>query len=61
MQSLKQDLLAALVLCAIAVVIALAWGSPFIQAGTAHAQMTGRLQPFKPKPHPGTAGPPANR
>jgi len=67
MQSLKRDLLSALVMCSIAVVIALAWGSPFIQAAPARAQHTGRVQqllakvPPKAKPHPGTLSPSANR
>jgi len=67
MRSLKQDIVFVLAISAIAVVIALAWGSPFIDAGGAHAQNTDRLQqpmqriPPKLKPHPGTASPSANR
>jgi len=67
MRSLKQDILTVLAIGAIAVIIALAWGSPFIDAGGARAQNTPRLQQpmhqvtAKPKPHPGTASPSDNR
>jgi hypothetical protein len=67
MQSLKRDLFSALIMCLIAVVIAMAWGSPFIEATPAHAQKADRVQqllkntPVKVKPHPGTLSPSANR
>jgi len=67
MQSLRRDILSALIMCLIAIVIALAWGSPFVDATPAHAQDTGRVQqllqkiPLKAKPHPGTLSPTANR
>jgi len=54
-------------MCLIAVVIAMAWGSPFIEATPAHAQKADRVQqllkntPVKVKPHPGTLSPSANR
>jgi len=67
MRSLKRDILYALAMCLIVVVIALAWGSPFIEATPAQAQNTDRLQrllhkfPQKAKPHPGTLSPSADR
>jgi hypothetical protein len=67
MRSLKRDILSALVICVIAVVIALAWGSPFVEATPAHAQNSDRLQqllekiPLKAKPHPGMLSPSDNR
>jgi hypothetical protein len=67
MKSLKRDILSALVMCAIAVALALAWGSPFVEAAPAHAQDSEPLQrlihklPLKAKPHPGTPSAAANR
>ena len=66
MKSLKQDILSALVICLIAVLLALAWGSPFIDASPAHAQDRAPLKrllhavPLKPKLHPGAAKQPSN-
>jgi hypothetical protein len=64
MTSLKRDITSCLVLCAVAVGIALAWGSPFVGPRAAYAndpQLQGRQeqeqnQPAvgtKSKPHPG--------
>jgi len=59
-RSLRNDIVSALILCVIAVAIALAWGSPFIEATPAQAQDNSRLQqllekiPLRAKPHPGT-------
>jgi len=67
MKSLKRDILAAVFMCSIAVVVALAWGSPFVEAKPAFAQATDPTQqalqqlPVKAKPHPGTLSASADR
>ena len=67
MKSLKRDILSALAMCSLAVAIALAWGSPFIDASPAHAEepapfrnLTHKI-PLIPKPHPGIPRQPSNR
>jgi hypothetical protein len=60
MKSWKREILAALSMSAIAVAIALAWGSPFIDSNPARAEeqppLKRLLQANPPiaKPHPGT-------
>jgi hypothetical protein len=67
MKSLKRDILSTLAMCSLAVAIALAWGSPFIDASPAYGQEQPRLQRllhknlFKPKPHPGAVKQSSNR
>jgi hypothetical protein len=59
MKSLKQDILSTLAMCSLAVAIALAWGSPFIDASPAYAEDHAPLKrllhtlPLKAKRHPG--------
>lgn len=63
MQSLKRDVTSGFVISAIAVVMALAWGSPFVGPHAAHAaqaqpqvqvqQQQPAAQQAKVKPHPG--------
>jgi hypothetical protein len=63
MQSLKRDVTSGFVISAIAVVMALAWGSPFVGPHAAHAaqaqpqvqvqQQQQAAQQAKAKPHPG--------
>lgn len=66
MQSLKRDITSALAISALAVTIAIAWGSPFISPRAAYAegaqpQMERQQAPSQPaqtekaKPHPGVA------
>jgi len=64
MRSLRHDILFGLVMCLIAVVVALAWGSPFVVTSPVHAQDTDRAQQvllLKVKPHPGVLRSAANR
>jgi hypothetical protein len=67
MKSLKQDILSTLAICSLAIVIALAWGSPFIDASPAYAEDHAPLKqllhtiPLKAKPHPGAVKQPSNR
>jgi hypothetical protein len=67
MKSLKRDIFSALLMCLIAVVIALAWGSPFIEATPAFAKTSEPMQqalrqlPPKAKPHPGIVSSPDHR
>jgi hypothetical protein len=60
MRSLKRDVGSSLLFCALALVIAMVWGSPFISR-TAHADVQppqAQMQQQNPqaiaKPHPGT-------
>lgn len=53
MQSIKRNLADALVLGAIALVFALAWGSPFVSAAPASPQ--DQAQPQQPQPDQGQA------
>jgi hypothetical protein len=62
MQSLKRDVTSGFVISAIAVVMALAWGSPFVGPRAAHAaqaqpqvqvQQQQQAAQAKAKPHPG--------
>jgi hypothetical protein len=59
LKSLKRDILSTLAMCSLAVAIALAWGSPFIDASPAYAEEHAALKqllhtiPLKSKPHPG--------
>jgi hypothetical protein len=62
MQSLKRDVTSGFVISAIAVVMALAWGSPFVGPHAAHAaqaepqvqiQQPQQAAQAKAKPHPG--------
>ena len=64
MQSLKRDVTSGFVISAIAVVMALAWGSPFVGPHAAHAaqaqpqpqvqvQQPQQSSQAKAKPHPG--------
>jgi hypothetical protein len=66
MQSLKHDVTSGLAISALALAIALAWGSPFVSPRAAHAQggqpqierqqqNSQAAQAPKEKPHPGTA------
>jgi hypothetical protein len=68
MNSLKRDIASGLAISAVALMIALAWGSPFVSPRAAHAddeqpqaqqQQRQRSQPpiqAKAKPHPGILG-----
>lgn len=61
MQSLRRDFLYALAMSVIVAVIALLWGSPFVDSTPVHAQDSvglHRVLPqnsVKPKPHPGVS------
>jgi hypothetical protein len=59
MKSWKREIIAALSISAIAIAIAVAWGSPFIGSNPARAQEPQQLKqllqanPLLTKPHPG--------
>ena len=67
LKSLKRDIVSALVMCLLAVIIALAWGSPFVDASAAYADDQAPLKvllhkvPLKPKPRPGVQKQPPGR
>lgn len=65
LKSLKRDITSGLALSALALAIAMAWGSPFVSPRAAHAEeaqpqverqqeQTQAVQTPKAKPHPGT-------
>ena len=59
MQSLRRDLFYALGMSAVVAIVALLWGSPFVNSTPVHAQVSTGLHqvvhenPVRPKPHPG--------